>query len=306
MHRPYFVVDAFASAPFTGNPAAVVLDADALDDRSMQLVAAEFNLSETTFVLKPQQNHAGHTAVRFRWFTPAAETSMCGHATIAGVNALLEAERLRAPDPQESTVLRIETMSGTLTAFVERVPGTDETMIWLDLPDPVLTPFSLEGIDLGGVSGLIERLDREFPAVKTQDEDLMVFIHDVAALNDLRPDSSRLAEGLRRVSLRGLFVATVRTITPSVHVQSRFFAPNFGINEDPVTGSVHGPLAAYLVERGFALLHDGLAALTCVQGVPGGRTGLLHVLAQPQATGRCGVRIGGRAVTTMTGTLRLP
>jgi PhzF family phenazine biosynthesis protein len=306
MHKPYFVVDAFASAAFTGNPAAVVLDADALDDRSMQLIAAEFNLSETTFVLKPQQNHAGQAAVRFRWFTPASEVSMCGHATVAGVHALLEAGRLRQPDPQESSALRIETMSGTLTASVECVPATDEKMIWLDLPDPTLTPFSLERIDLSAAPGLLEGLDREFPAVKTQDEDLMVFIHDVAALNNLRPNFSRLAQALSQASLRGLFVATVRTITPSVHVQSRFFAPNYGINEDPVTGSVHGPLAAYLVDRGFAPLHDGLAALTCVQGVPGGRTGLLHVLAQPQPAGRCGVRIAGRAVTTMTGTLRLP
>ncbi len=303
MHRPYFVIDAFASEAFTGNPAAVVLDADQLDEKTMQLVAAEFNLSETTFVLKAQDSRA---VVRFRWFTPLAEVKMCGHATVAGVHALLEAGRLRHDERRASTKVHIETKSGTLSAFVERVPGANgETMIWLDLPDPILTPYPFDRFDWQAVPGVAQRRDAEFPPVKTQDDDLIVFVHDAAALNGLRPDFGRLAGELNAQRLRGLCVATIRTITASISVQSRFFAPNLGVHEDPVTGSVHGPLAAYVVERGVTPLHDGLAGLTCVQGLPGGRTGLLHALVQPQAGGRCAVRIGGRAVTTMTGTLLL-
>jgi PhzF family phenazine biosynthesis protein len=303
MHKPYFVIDAFASDRFTGNPAAIVLDADSLDEKTMQRVAAEFNLSETTFALSPRGPH-GNPAVRFRWFTPTTEVRMCGHATVAGVHALLEAGRLRHEQP--STELRIETKAGTLTAFVEAIPGSDaERMIWLALPDASLTPYAFDGLDWSVVPPLSDHRDFELPAVRTQDDDLIVFVHDVAALNELRPDFRRLADMLTAGSLRGLCVATVRTLTPSIHVQSRFFSPHYGIDEDPVTGSVHGPLAAYLVERGIVALHNGLAGLTCVQGIPGGRTGLLHALVQPHAGGRANVRIGGRAVTTMTGTVLL-
>jgi trans-2,3-dihydro-3-hydroxyanthranilate isomerase len=178
-------------------------------------------------------------------------------------------------------------------------------MIWLALPDASLTPYAFDGLDWSVVPPLSDHRDFELPAVRTQDDDLIVFVHDVAALNELRPDFRRLADMLTAGSLRGLCVATVRTLTPSIHVQSRFFSPHYGIDEDPVTGSVHGPLAAYLVERGIVALHNGLAGLTCVQGIPGGRTGLLHALVQPHAGGRANVRIGGRAVTTMTGTVLL-
>ena len=99
MTLPYYVIDAFAAKPFSGNPAAVVLDARGLSDEHMQAIATEFNLSETTFVF-PLLEDGGDTqqnpstkerpAYRFRWFTPTAEVNMCGHATIAAVHALVE------------------------------------------------------------------------------------------------------------------------------------------------------------------------------------------------------------------------
>ena len=85
MTRDYFVIDAFTGERFAGNPAAVVVDARGLADANMQAIAAEFNLSETTFVL-PVDSEGDAAHVRFRWFTPMAEVDMCGHATIAGVN----------------------------------------------------------------------------------------------------------------------------------------------------------------------------------------------------------------------------
>jgi PhzF family phenazine biosynthesis protein len=108
---------------------------------------------------------------------------------------------------------------------------------------------------------------------------------------------------LDRDGVRGLCLATVKTLTPSITVQSRFFAPTAGINEDPVTGSVHGPLAAYVVKHGLVPLHDGLAGLMCTQAKPGGRGGLVNALVQPQDNDVYAVRIGGRAVTAMRGTL---
>ena len=230
---------------------------------------------------------------------------MCGHATIAGIQALLDSGQVRHLEPTESTKVRIDTKSGTLTGFIENIPGNETAlMIWLDLPDPVLTERPMIAAEFSRVLRLpVDAFEFKLPTIKTQDHDLLVFVRDFAALNASRPDFPALTELLNGERLRGLCLATVNTITPSIHVQSRFFAPNVGIDEDPVTGSVHGPLAAYLVSKRLVPIHDGLSGLSCVQGKPGGRTGLLQALVQIQDGGRYSVRIGGRAITTMRGTL---
>jgi len=316
MRKEYFVVDAFANEPFTGNPAGVILDAQGLDDAQTQAIAAEFNFSETAFILPPTEPEAAADGqidgppalrVRFRWFTPAAEVKMCGHATLAGVHALVESGRLQLPDGADSISVRIETRSGLLTAYVEPLPiKRHKRMIWLDMIDPTLTPRPLAPSDLAAAIGLApDAVVESLPITQTQDQDLLVFVRDFQILNEAKPDFSNLAALLTRHRLRGLCLATVRTLTPSVNVHSRFFAPTVGVDEDPVTGSVHGPLAAYLVKHGLVPLHNGLAGLTCTQAKPGGRAGLIHALVQPQGDDVFAVRIGGQAVTTMRGTLML-
>jgi len=308
MGLSYYVVDVFASERYTGNPAAVVLDAAGLDESAMRAIATEFNLSETTFVLPPREARmSDHSRphVQFRWFTPTTEVDMCGHATIAGIQALLDSGQVRHLKPTGSTKVRIDTKSGTLMGFIENIPGNETAlMIWLDLPDPVLTERPMIAAELFSVLRLpLDAWESKQPMMSTQDGDLLVLVRSVAALNECLPDFPALSELLNRERIRGLCLATVNTLTPSIHVQSRFFAPSVGINEDPVTGSVHGPLAAYLASKRLVPLHDGLSGLTCVQGKPGGRMGLLHALVQVQGEGRFGVRIGGRAITTMRGTL---
>ncbi len=302
--RPYCVVDAFTNRRYAGNPAAIVFDADGLDDGQMQRIAAEFNLSETTFILPPRTDEA---SMRFRWFTPAVEVAMCGHATIAAVHALVESGRLEHDhdDVTRSTGIGIDTLSGTLTAFVENLPATESSlMIWLDMPDPSFQdrPYPPEVLS-EALNVPPEVFHTTWPVVETRDHDLLVFVDGFAALNDARPDFGKMLEWHRRDRLRGLCLSTVGTVTPSVHVQSRFFAPACGVDEDPVTGSVHGPLAAYLAARGVGASDADITVLTCVQGKPAGRTGLLHALVRQQPDGRCSVRIGGQAVTTMRGTL---
>jgi len=308
MARTYYVIDAFSSEPFTGNPAAVVLDAEGLDDKVMQSLAAEFNLSETTFILPPTSRGPDDgvaLSVRFRWFTPTAEVDMCGHATIAGLQALLESGRVRHEDASKSTTVRIETRAGVLTGFIETLPGSGgRRMYWLDMIPPTLTPHELTSARLGDVLRLpVEAFEDSLPLMRTQDRDVIVFVQDFVTLNAARPDSPRLAELLDAQGLRGLSLATRNAVTPAVNVQSRFFAPNYGVDEDPVTGSVHGPLAAYLVRHKLVPVRDGLAGMTCVQGRPGGRTGLLHALVQVEGPDRWAVRIGGRATSVMCGTL---
>lgn len=233
---------------------------------------------------------------------------MCGHATVAAVHALVRSGRWRdfgLADPASGSVAwTVETLGGVLTAFIEALPGrTDEYMFWLDLVDPVLSeaPTSLSG--LCAALGLAESDVAGEPAPAcSQDRDLILFVRDVAALNACRPDFAALDGWCRSFDVRGISLATTATLTPAVHVQSRFFAPPAGINEDPVTGSVHGPLAAILARHGIGAVGAEVTALTCVQGIPDRRSGLIHVLVQRQGA-RFAVRIGGRAVTTMTGTI---
>ncbi len=298
----YAVVDAFASEAFTGNPAAVVLDAGGLDDARMAAIAREFNLSETTFVLPSSVPKA---AVRFRWFTPGTEVEMCGHATIAAVHALVEAGKFTILRDDPEAILPIQTASGVLQARTERITrGGDDYVVWLELPPPKLTPKSLNLDKLARLLGTTaESLDESLPVMQTQDGDVLVFVRKLVDLLALAPDFAELANFGTRQHLRGFCLATVSTLSPTTHVQSRFFAPQTGINEDPVTGSVHGPLATYLVVNQLVPMSNHTAAVSCIQACPSGRAGLVRALVEQRPGEGFRVRIAGQCITTMQGTL---
>ncbi len=298
----YSVVDAFTARPFAGNPAGVVFAADGLDDEQMRAIAAEFNLSETTFVLSAQQPGA---AVRFRWFTPSVEVRMCGHATIGGVHALVERGRFAGLLREPGTLLGIETLSGVLHAQGEFVPGGEGSAIyWLELRRPTLRPIDFNRGKLAEAVGIDESsFDKSLPMVLTQDDDLIVFVETYVALVEARPRFEDLAAWCTKKSIRGVCVATLNTLSSAAQVQSRFFAPTCGVNEDPVTGSVHGPLAAYLVAYDVVPHSGSVSALTCIQAVPGGRAGLVRAMVERQRGEGFIVRIGGECRTIMRGTL---
>ena len=296
------LVDAFASAPFTGNVAGVVLDADDLSDEQMQSIAVEFNASETVFVLRPTH---GEAAVRFRWFTPGCEVDFCGHATLAGVHALLEEGRFAHAMDEPGTILPIETRSGTLTVRTERPPGSNapET-IWLDMPhcDPKSTHVVLPPLlDLLGLSG--EMTDARLPPIRTHDDDVILAIKALPALLELQPSMGDLARYCRRERIRGILITTTNVLTAATVVQSRFFAPAAGVDEDPVTGSIHGPLGLHLVNSRIVEMIDGLADFHCAQAKAGGRAGLVRVAVIDEGEERRQVRIGGRCATTAAGVL---
>lgn len=303
-HLALRVVDVFTRSPFQGNPAGVVLDASGLSDEQMQGIAAEVNLSETAFVLPADSHHEGD--LRLRWFTPSREVDMCGHATIAAVHALYEADLL--PPIGWANALRIQTRGGLLQARIEPSVSSDEhseeRIVWLDLVPPSLetAPFTPQA--WAGLFGEAPEVFVDQPApVRTQDGDLILFVRDAVALNGLQPVHSDIISYTREKRIRGICVATTSTLTPSLTVQSRFFAPAVGIPEDPVTGSVHGPLAAHLVASEVVRTFEDLAALTCSQASSSGRAGLVRVLVQRQEDGRFEVRIGGECVTVTKGTL---
>ena len=298
------LVDAFASGPYTGNPAGVVLDADALSDAHMQLIAREINASETAFITRGNDLHE---PTRLRWFSPTTEVDFCGHATLAAVHALSEVGCIDVGLSDSQRGVSFESAAGTLQLYSEAIDSERRQLIWwLRMPEPRLRPASVNVKKLCDALALPEvDLESSVPLTRTRDDDLIVFVQSYQQLLDLRPNFQMLARWSEVNKIRGVCVSTLNTLTPTTHVHSRFFAPAVGIPEDPVTGSVHGPLAALLVANGLAPFTRQRAALNCVQGEPGGRTGLVRVLIEQRESG-CDLAIAGECFTTLHGELTVP
>lgn len=215
-------VDAFADRPFVGNPAAVCVLDDALDDSVMQQIAMEMNLAETAFV-RPRAGDG----FDLRWFTPTVEVDLCGHATLASAHVLWE-RGLLAPDAEAA----FHTRSGRLTA--RRAGGAitldfpSEAPAAHALPDGLLPALGVDEVRFGGRNRM----------------DWFVELADAAAVRRLAPDMTRLAA----VPLRGVIV-TAPASEQGVDFVSRFFGPQSGVAEDPVTGSAHCALAPYWAGR---------------------------------------------------------
>lgn len=261
MAQPLVQVDAFTAEPFRGNPAAVCVTPEACDPVWMQQVAREMNLSETAFL------HRHGDAFDLRWFTPAVEVDLCGHATIASAHVLWTDGY--APEGEKLT---FHTRSGVLTA--ER----DGDWIVLDFPakrvDATEPP-----------EGLLEALGVEATYVGRNDADYLVELPSEAAVREARPDMGRLAE----VQARGTIV-TAHSETRPYDIVSRFFAPRVGVPEDPVTGSAHVALGPYW--EGKLGRSDMLAFQASVRG------GVVRVGVRGDR-----VLLGGQAVTVLRGEL---
>ena len=213
---PFFQVDAFADRPLTGNPAAVMPLDKWLDERLMQAIAAENNLSETAFTVPSE---AGDADFDLRWFTPTAEVELCGHATLAAGHVLMTGQKVR-----------FSTRAGIL--IVSRRDG----LLELDLPAPSLT--EVHEPELNRALGLPDS-----PAWLAEgcNDAAIIELADEAAVRAVTPDFAAL-KGIHRMA-----VITARG--DDEDVVSRIFVPYLGIDEDPVTGSAHAALAPYWVKR---------------------------------------------------------
>lgn len=260
MKLPLYQVDAFTGRVFGGNPAAVVLLDAWLDDVTMQAIAGENNLAETAFVIP------GAEKSLLRWFTPALEVDLCGHATLATAHVLFDgifADR---------GLLRFETKSGTLS--VSRRDG----LLWLDFPSRPGKPTDV-------TPGLVEALGVT-PVEVLQSRDLMVVLESQDAVSGFAPDFA----AIERLDAFALIVTAPGR---EVDFVSRFFAPRAGIPEDPVTGSAHCTLIPYWAHR---LGKERLSALQLSQ-----RGGTLTCELQGDR-----VLIGGQSVEYLRGEIRVP
>lgn len=273
MPIPLHQVDAFADAPFTGNPAAVCLLEAAADAGWMQAVAAEMNLAETAFVV-PRVGGAGE-GFDLRWFTPAVEVPLCGHATLASAHVLWETGRL-APDE----AARFHTKSGELVCTPQA-----EGRIAMRFPALGTEPAEAPAALLDALGAKPVRSGRVAKGGPTH-EAWLLELGDEAALRALAPDFGAL-RALGNLSV----IATARAESAELDFVSRFFAPGAGIDEDPVTGAAHCALAPWWAE---ALGRQELAGF---QASPrGGRVGV-------RLEGEAHVVLAGRAVTVLRGDL---
>lgn len=254
-------VDAFTSRAFAGNPAAVCVLSAPAEERWMQDVAREMNLSETAFL------HRENDGYGLRWFTPAAEVALCGHATLASAHVLWEERHL----PVERQA-RFHTKSGLLTA--------DRRDDWIELDLPA-TPATAAPPP----SGLIEALGLRPRWVGRTKFDYLVEADSEDTVRSLKPDLG----ALERTDARGV-VVTSPARTPGYDFVSRFFAPRVGVPEDPVTGSAHCALTPYWSTR------LNKTEMTAYQASP--RGGVVRV----RLTGER-VVLGGQAVTVLRGEL---
>jgi PhzF family phenazine biosynthesis protein len=213
-------VDAFTNKPFSGNPAAVCLLSSEKDDRWLQQVAQEMNLSETAFL---QWKRDGFS---LRWFTPTVEIALCGHATLASAHVLWENNYLE-PDEQA----RFYTLSGLLTA------NRRDEWIEMDFPAQGSKPVSAP-------EGLLESLGIAAVAISRNEYDYLIEVESEEIVRNVTPNIPALAN----IKARGVIVTSRATSTDYDFV-SRFFAPRVGVNEDPVTGSAHCCLAPYWQDK---------------------------------------------------------
>lgn len=303
-------VDAFTQEQFRGNPAVVVPLADGLSDQTMQLVAREVNCSETAFITQPTNPSAD---LRLRWFTPTREVELCGHATVAALHVLAQEGRFKLV-PGTKQILYLETCSGILTATVD-YSELSSPLIWLQLPGCEFQALEREVIQQLCLALGLTNVPGE-AVVDSLNRDVLIPVPTLDELQALQPDLAQLSSLSETHRWRGVGAFTQETLLPDSLAHSRFFAPRYGIAEDPVTGSMSVPLALYFQQRHPSFLAysspntartaasseaTSLAAPEPVileQGDHLGRAGRVWVdLSQTEP------KLGGQAVTVLRGEL---
>ena len=303
MQLTFHTLDVFTNHRFGGNPLAVVLNADALSTAQMQTITREFNLSETIFVMKPEDS--ANTA-KVRIFFPGGEMAFAGHPTVGC--AVLLAEMKYKPGCSFETVIRLEEKAGLVPVKVSRIGDVPRAQFtapvvpyFADVGLPTVTDtaraLNLDASDVGfdghGIASLEGGPRFFYVPVKTR-----------AALEKsqvIEPHWSTLIRPMGGVDAAYLY--TRGGDGPNTHFRARMFAPTGGIPEDPATGSAAALLAAQLLKA--ETLKDGSHKWRLEQGYEMGRPSDLFLEADVGSGKLTAVRVAGQAVRVMQGTLEI-
>ncbi|XP_015575645.1 uncharacterized isomerase BH0283-like [Ricinus communis] len=291
----YFVVDAFTNSAFKGNPAAVCLLEDERDDKWLQSVAAEFNISETCYLTRISHHSdtvPSNPRFRLRWFTPVAEVKLCGHATLAASHTIFSNGLVN------SDIIEFDTLSGILTAKkVSEISKTDVSSIQngeanelflIELNFPTVLSTEFNSVDLAPISKALNGASIIDIRRTTTADDLFVVLPSAKAVSELQPQF----DDILKCPGRGIIVSGVAPPESGFDFYSRFFCPKYGINEDPVCGSAHCALAPYWGKK------LGKCDFMAYQASP--RSGILDIHLDEQNQR---VLLRGKAVTVMEGSL---
>uniref|UniRef100_E6PUP0 Phenazine biosynthesis protein, PhzF family n=1 Tax=mine drainage metagenome TaxID=410659 RepID=E6PUP0_9ZZZZ len=282
MNLPFVQLDVFAPTPFSGNPLAVVFDADALDSASMQAIAAWLGLSETTFVLRPTETGADY---RLRIFTPGGELPFAGHPTLGTCAAWLQ----RGGVPARADVVMQQSAIGLVP--VKRSGLTTATTVQrLAFAAPPMRPEAVEPGLLGQVCTALGLAPADVRASAWLDNGprwLALWLGAASTVLQLEPDHA----ALRRLHVK-VGVAAPQAPGHETAIEVRAFASPVGVPEDPVTGSLNASLAQWLIGNG-----ERPAQYVAAQGTRLGRSGRVHIAQDAQGQ----VWVGGYVRAVLQG-----
>jgi len=293
-------MNAFTDRPFSGNPAGVVLDADTLSDKQMQDIAPQLNkVSETVFVCTPTEASA---ELQLRYFTSTTEVDLCGHATIAALFALTASGRLSGQN--ETRTIRAQTRAGVLELGLEFVSGQLVCASMLQpAPEHQRPTAPQQAATILGLEPTAIRKDIPIACASTGIWSCYVPLVSLAALaaTDINHEQieSIWPENRKLAGIYPFVINRDELHKKRLQTQGRFFCPpQYGIPEDPVTGTASGALAAYLIKHGMLSAEGELEAL---QGIEMGSPGRLHA----RQTDAGAIEIRGQAVSIYRGELTL-
>jgi len=236
-------VKVFGARADTGNPAVVVLDSGDAADTVLQALAARAAVPDTAFVWPPSADAAEPARLKIRWFTPTTEVGLCGHATLAAARVLRE----RAPAGAGRDRIEFQSAKARLVVTQEGERS------WLELPVPTNVPFD------GSRKAIVDALqiwgsetELKLPLELTPERDVIIPLSEAADLGAIEPEWDQLSRLGQEWKVRGFCLLSRQKREPSSNFSVRFFAPHYGIPEDPATGSVAGPLALYALAHGWA------------------------------------------------------
>lgn len=281
-----FQIDAFTKTPFEGNSAAVAFS-EGLNEKEMQKIAGEMNLSETAFLSKPEVTN--DAACYLRWFTPTVEVELCGHGTIASLHFLYEHKILK-----KNSEIILKTKSGNLNC------GINNDKYFMQIPIYKLSEYN------GNKKAIIKALGLEYehphenlPFIILENGNLYIYVNKLSTLENIKPDFNALINLTEKEKeFSGISVFTLETFEKNNTAHSRYFAPYHGINEDPVTGSANGPLL--LVLKRLGLIDKNQNEAVFEQGDFLKRRGRVSVKFFPENNE---LFIYGNAVTVLKGAL---
>ena len=279
-----YQIDAFTDKLFQGNSAAVVYCEEELLDTEMLQIAKEMNLSETAFI-----SLSARADFKLKWFTPSVEVKLCGHATIASLHYLKERELIK-----EYSTVTFETLSGIIEC------GVVNDLYFMKLPIPEFQEFKGDYNGILSVLGVDRQvINDNYPFILQDNGNLFIYILSLDVIKNLKPNFKEMLKLINeKLEYTEVTVFSIETTEEESDAHLRFFAPYYGIDEDPVTGSANGPLLMVLRKLGLVDLNTEGKIFTFEQGDELGRTGRVKVEYSPIWNE---LKIYGNAVTVMKG-----